>query len=47
MVRCRRLQQVRELDRQSDEIPVQDALLYYGTLPGITPAVATKLRNSK
>jgi endoglucanase len=29
------------------EAPLQDALLYYTTLPGITPAVATAIRNSK
>jgi hypothetical protein len=29
------------------ETPVQDALLYYATLPGVTPSVATNLRNSK
>jgi len=29
------------------ETPVQDALLFYSTLPGVTPAVATNLRNSK
>ncbi len=29
------------------EMPVQDALLYYATLPGVTPSVATNIRNSK
>jgi hypothetical protein len=29
------------------EMPVQDALLYYTTLPGVTPAVVANIRNSK
>jgi endoglucanase len=29
------------------EIGVQDALLYFTTLPGVTPSVATAIRNSK
>jgi hypothetical protein len=29
------------------EMPVQDALLYYATLPGVTASVATNIRNSK
>lgn len=29
------------------EMPVQDALLYYATLPGATPSVSANIRNSK
>jgi len=29
------------------EMPVQDALLHFTTLPGVTPTVATNIRNSK